>query len=190
MVDVVKTIFWLLVRRVVARSRLEADLVALGHQVSLLRRQLGHRPKLTRWDRLFFSALYHVQPDVLQSILIVRPETVVRWHRAGFRLIWKVKSRGKAGRPSVPADVRRLIREISIANPLWGAPRNTRGVAESRDRYLAVDRRELHGSRTTPSVSGMADVPAQPCPRHCRHRPVRRADHRLQASVRLGHSGP
>jgi transposase InsO family protein len=123
MVDVVKTIFWLLVRRVVARSRLEADLVALGHQVSLLRRQLGHRPKLTRWDRLFFSALYHVQPDVLQSILIVRPETVVRWHRAGFRLIWKVKSRGKAGRPGVPADVRRLIREISIANPLWGAPR-------------------------------------------------------------------
>ena len=53
----------------------------------------------------------------------MQPETVVRWHRAGFRLFWKHKSRGKAGRPRLPGEVRALIREISIANPLWGAPR-------------------------------------------------------------------
>ncbi len=89
----------------------------------MLRRQVGCRPNLARWDRLFFAALYRVHPDVLRSISIVRPETVVRWHRAGFRLFWRHKSRGKAGRPRVPTEVRRLVRTISIANPLWGAPR-------------------------------------------------------------------
>jgi len=123
MLDFLKSIIWSLFRRVVAQSPVEADLVAFRHQVAVLQRQIGHRPMLTLWDRLFFAALYHVQPDVLRSISIVRPETVVRWHRAGFRLYWKHKSRCKAGRPRVPAEVRALIREISIANPLWGAPR-------------------------------------------------------------------
>ena len=97
--------------------------MALRHQVAVLQRQSHHRPKLMCWDRLLFAALYRVQPDVLRSISIVRPETVVRWHRAGFRLYWKHKSRGKVGRPRVPGEMRTLIRKISIANPLWGAPR-------------------------------------------------------------------
>lgn len=123
MFDFLKSIIWSLFQRVVARSPVETDLVALRHQLAVLQRQICHRPKLTRWDRLFFAVLYGAQPDVLRSISIVRPETVVRWHRAGFRLYWKHKSRRKAGRPRVPAEVRALIREISIANPLWGAPR-------------------------------------------------------------------
>jgi transposase InsO family protein len=123
MFDFLKSIFWSLFRRAVARSSVEADLIALRHQVTVLQHQIRNRPKPTGWDRLLFVALYHVQSDVLRSISIVRPETVVRWHRAGFRLFWKHKSRGKAGRPRAPADVRALIREISIANPLWGAPR-------------------------------------------------------------------
>ena len=121
--DVLKSIAWYLLRRILPGPSLEADIVALRHQVAVLRRQVGCRPNVTRWDRLFFAALYRVQPDVLRSISIVRPETVVGWHRAGFRLFWKHKSRGKAGRPRVPTEVRRLIRAISIANPLWGAPR-------------------------------------------------------------------
>ena len=71
----------------------------------------------------FFATLFHVQPAVVRLISIVRPETVVRWHRAGFRLFWRCKSRGKTGRPRIPAELRRLIREISFANPLWRAPR-------------------------------------------------------------------
>ena len=123
MFDFLKSIIWGLFRRVVARSSAEADLVALRHQVAVLQRQIHHRPRLTHWDRLLFAALYRFQPSVLRSISIVRPETVVRWHRVGFRLYWKHKSWGRAGRPRVPAEVRALIREISIANPLWGAPR-------------------------------------------------------------------
>ena len=123
MFDFLKSIIWGLFRRVVVGSPAKADNLALHHQVAVLQRQIGHRPKLTRWDRLLFAALYQFQPRVLQSILIVRPETVVRWHRAGFRLFWKHKSRGRAGRPPVPEEVKVLIREISIVNPLWGAPR-------------------------------------------------------------------
>ncbi len=118
-----KSIIWGLFRRVVVGSSAEADNLALHHQVAVLQQQIGHSPKLTRWDRLLFAALYWFQPSVLRSISIVQPETVVRWHRAGFRLFWKFKSRAKAGRPRVPGEVRALIREISIANPLWGAPR-------------------------------------------------------------------
>ena len=123
MLDFLKSIIWALFRRVVVGSSAEADNLALRHQVAVLQRQIRHRPKLTRWDRVLFVALYRFQPSVLQSILIVRPETVVRWHRAGFRLFWKHKSRGKAGRPRVPEEVKALIREIDIANPIWGAPR-------------------------------------------------------------------
>ncbi len=123
MFDFLKSIIWYLARRVFARSPVEVDIVALRHQVAVLQRQNLHRPKLTRWDRLLFAVLYRFQPSVLQSISIVQPETVVRWHRTGFRLFWKFKSRAKAGRPRVPGEVRALIREISIANPLWGAPR-------------------------------------------------------------------
>jgi transposase InsO family protein len=123
MLDFLKSIIWGLFRHVVIGSSAEADNLTLRHQVAVLQRQIGHRPKLTNWDRLLFAVLYRAQPDVLRSITIVRPETVVRWHRAGFRLFWKHKSRGKSGRPRAPAEVRALIREISIANPLWGAPR-------------------------------------------------------------------
>ena len=123
MLIVLKTISWSLVRRLFGETLEAADLVALRHQVEVRRRQIGRRPKPSPWDRLLFAALYYVQPNVLRSISIVRPETVVRWHRAGFRLFWTYKSRGKAGRPRVPVEVRRLIRQISIDNPLWGAPR-------------------------------------------------------------------
>jgi hypothetical protein len=122
MSEILNSIFWGLLRRVVGRSPREADLLSLRHQVTVLQRQLGQRPKFTRWDRLLFAVLYHLQPDMLRSVSIIRPETVVRWHRAGFRLFWRRRSRGKPGRPRVPVEVRRLIRQIGIDNPLWGAP--------------------------------------------------------------------
>jgi hypothetical protein len=103
-----RSIFWSLFRRLFGPTVGEVGVAMLCHQVMVLRRQLGQRPKLTRWDRVLFAALYHVQPEVLRSISIVRPETVVRWHRLGFRLFWKHKSHGKVGRlagltPFVPA---------------------------------------------------------------------------------------
>ena len=74
-------------------------------------------------DRLVFVALYRLAPGTLDALAIVRPETVVRWHRAGFRSFWRWKSTRRGGRPSVPLQIRRLIRGMSLANPLWGAPR-------------------------------------------------------------------
>jgi hypothetical protein len=74
-------------------------------------------------DRLIFAGLYRLAPNVLNALAILKPETVLKWHRAGFRSYWRWKSRRHAGRPIVPLAVRKLIREMSIANPLWGAPR-------------------------------------------------------------------
>ncbi len=78
MLDFLKSIVWGLFRQFLPRSSVEADLVALRHQVTVLRRQIGHRPKLTCWDRLLFAALYCVQLGALRSFSIMRPETVVR----------------------------------------------------------------------------------------------------------------
>jgi hypothetical protein len=74
-------------------------------------------------DRLIFVCLYRLLPGVRDALAIVKPETVVKWHRAGFRLYWRWKSKARGGRPAVPLQIRKLIREMSIANPLWGAPR-------------------------------------------------------------------
>jgi transposase InsO family protein len=81
------------------------------------------RVRLTNSDRLFFIQLYRWFPSVLKVISIIRPETLVRWHRAGFRRYWRWKSRSFGGRPQIDTELRALIRQMSIENPLWGAPR-------------------------------------------------------------------
>jgi transposase InsO family protein len=101
----------------------EAEILALRHQLNVLQRRSAKRPIFSNFDRLIFVLLYRVAPNILDALKIVQPETVVRWHRAGFRLFWRWKSRRRAGRPQVPPEIQRLIREMSLANPLWGAPR-------------------------------------------------------------------
>ena len=105
------------------RARLEAEIALLRHQLNVLRRQAPLKPRLTVADRLVFVWLYHLFPAVLNAVTIVQPETVIRWHRTGFRLYWRWKSRARGGRPKIPGEIRRLIREMSLANRLWGAPR-------------------------------------------------------------------
>ena len=78
---------------------------------------------LKAFDRLIFILLYRLAPTDLEAVTIVQPETIVRWHRAGFRSFWRWKSRRRPGRPKVALEVRQLIREMSLANPFWGAPR-------------------------------------------------------------------
>jgi hypothetical protein len=82
-----------------SKSRLEAENAALRHQLIILRRKVRGRVRLTNSDRLFFIQLYRWFPSVLKAITIVRPETLVRWHRAGFRRYWRWKSRSLGGRP-------------------------------------------------------------------------------------------
>jgi hypothetical protein len=106
-----------------SKSRLEAENAALRYQLIVLRRKVGGRVRLTNGDRLFFIQLYRWFPSVLKVITVIRPETLVRWHRAGFRRYWCWKSRPFGGRPQISAELRALIRRMSVENPLWGAPR-------------------------------------------------------------------
>src|SRR5215813_8396513 len=106
-----------------SRLRLESENAALRHQLMVLRRRLQGRVRLTNHDRWFFIQLYRWSPSILSVLTIVQPETLVRWHRAGFRCYWRWKSRSSGGRPQIDTELRVLIRRISVENPLWGAPR-------------------------------------------------------------------
>jgi hypothetical protein len=106
-----------------AKSRLEAENAALRQQLIVLRRKVKSRPRLANTDRWFFVQLYRWFPSILDVLTIIRPETLVRWHRAGFRRYWHWKSRRRGGRPQVQSELRALIRQMSVENPLWGAPR-------------------------------------------------------------------
>jgi hypothetical protein len=103
--------------------RLEADNAVLRHQVIVLRRKLKGRVRLTNNDRWFFVQLYRWFPSILPVLMIIRPETLVGWHRAGFRRYWRWKSRRRGGRPQIETELRALIRQMSTENLLWGAPR-------------------------------------------------------------------
>jgi hypothetical protein len=106
-----------------SKLRLEAENAVLRHQLIVWRRRLHGRVRLTNHDRWFFIQLYRSFPSILQVLTIVRPETLVRWHRAGFRCYWHWKSRPLGGRPQIDTKLRVLIRRMSMENSLWGAPR-------------------------------------------------------------------
>src|SRR5258705_4351558 len=106
-----------------SKLRLEAENAVLRHQLIVLRRRLGGRVRLTNNDRWFLIQLYRWSPSILQVLTIIRPETLMRWHRAGFRCYWRWKSRPLGGRPPIDTELRVLIRRMSMENPLWGAPR-------------------------------------------------------------------
>ena len=104
-----------------SRAELELELIALRHQVAVLNRQQSGRLRLCSIDRMLWVWLYRVWPRCLKAILVVKPATVVQWHRQGFRLYWLWRSR--PGRRPIGRETRKLIREMCFANPLWGAPR-------------------------------------------------------------------
>jgi transposase InsO family protein len=106
-----------------SRAALQVEILVLRHQLNVLRRRSPGRVAVSNIDRLVFTGLYRLVPQVLDALKILKPETVIRWHRAGFRSYWRWKSRPLGGRPRTPADIRQLIRGMSVANPLWGAPR-------------------------------------------------------------------
>jgi transposase InsO family protein len=106
-----------------SNGQLEAENAALRHQLVVLQRKVRGRIEFTNGDRLFFILLYRWFPPVIKAMVVVRPETVVRWHRAGFRHYWHWRSRGRGGRPPIGPELRALIRRMSQENVLWGAPR-------------------------------------------------------------------
>jgi hypothetical protein len=114
-----RLIGWTLVDLFRSRAALEAEIWTLRQQINVLRRTAPKRLSFSVLDHLVFVGLYRLFPKACDALAIVKPDTIIRWHRAGFRAYWRWKSRHRGGRPTVPQEIRKLIHEMSIANPLW-----------------------------------------------------------------------
>ena len=133
---------------VVDRAELAAENLALRQQLAVLQQKLK-RPRLRSRDRIFWALLSRIWANWRSALLIVQPDTVVGWHRQGFKLFWQWKSQRRRGRPRIEAEIRKLIRRMSRENPLWGTPRIQselallgRIVAESTvDQYRIIPRK-------------------------------------------------
>jgi hypothetical protein len=105
-----KLIWWAVIGLFRSRTSLEAENLVLRHQLNVLRRKSPARIAFSGVDRMVFTGLYALTPNVLDALKIVKPDTVIRWHRGGFRGYWRWKSRARGGRPRPAADIRQLIR--------------------------------------------------------------------------------
>lgn len=107
-----------------SRRRLEAENALLRHQLSIaLRRRAPPRLRLSGMDRAILAWMVRLWPDLIGTVQVVKPETILRWYRAGFRAFWRWKSRKRAGRPKIDRGLRDLVRWMSLENPLWGVSR-------------------------------------------------------------------
>jgi transposase InsO family protein len=123
MLDLCRIFFWIVADLIRPRAALQAEILVLRQQIIILRRARPSRLSFLTVDKVVLGWACQLFPKACDALAIVRPETVVRWHGAGFRLFWRWKSRRRLGRPAVPTEIRQLIRAMSMANPLWGAPR-------------------------------------------------------------------
>lgn len=106
-----------------SRSRLEAENLFLRHQLNIALRRAPSRIRLGGIDRALLVLMTRLWPSLVDLAQVVQPETILRWHRMGFRAFWRWKSRNRVGRPKIDPELRDLIRRMSGENPLWGAPR-------------------------------------------------------------------
>jgi len=106
-----------------SRRKLEAENLFLRHQLNIALRRAPPRLRLRGSDRALLVWITRIWPNLLGLAQVIQPETILRWHRSGFRAFWRWKSRNRAGRPKVDRGLRDLIQRISRENPLWGAPR-------------------------------------------------------------------
>src|SRR5262249_491231 len=163
------------------RTKLVAEILVLRQQLNVLRREVSKRPQLSNTDRFLFVWLYRWFPSVLSAIAILQPETIIRWHRAGFQSYWRERSRTPGGRPRISAELRNLIGAMSRANHLWGAP-HIHGellklgftIAQSTVCTLYVP--------GLAAIAGLADLSDQSCRWYRGSRPLRAADDNVPAA--------
>jgi hypothetical protein len=190
MLSLIELLFRWLASFLRSHRRLRAENVVLRHQVNILSRRAAGRLRLSNVDRLVFVWLYRLCPAVVDAVAIVQPETLIRWHRQGFRAFWRWKSGSRAGRPAVSAEIRELIREMSRAKLLVGRAADPWRAAQARHRDRPVDSRQVHDQASETTGAKLDDLPAQPRGRDCGGRSLRRADDRLQVALWPGHPGP
>ena len=153
----------LLTLRTLARSRaaLHLEILALRHQLDVLQRTRPQRVRLARPDRWLWVMLARVWAGWPTALVLVKPETVIAWHRQGFRLWWTRKSRRRLGRPTVPADIRTLIRTMAEANRRWGAPRIHGELLKLGIDVCQANRREIPRAPAPAALTDMAHIPEQ-----------------------------
>jgi hypothetical protein len=141
-----------------SRAALHLENLALRHQLGVLHRSVK-RPKLAPPDRLLWAWLSTFWNDWRSALVIVQPETVIAWHRKGFRLFWTWKiRRGQPGRPTVAKDVRELVRRLSRENPLWGAPRIHGELLKLGIDIGETQRGQIRGAPPQAAVADLADL--------------------------------
>jgi len=159
MCEWLRQLAYALALRLKSRARLEAENLVLRQQLNIVIRKLPKRLRLTNSDRLLLVWLYRLFPSIRNAIRIVRPETVIRWHRRGFRAYWRWKSRPGVGRPTIDGELRDLIRQMRLGQSVMGRSAYSWRAAHARNRDCAVNRREIHGAEisTTP-VTELEDI--------------------------------
>src|SRR5207249_3002573 len=158
------------------RTKLVAEILVLRQQLNVLRRQVSKRPQLSNTDRFLFVWLYRWFPSVLSAIAILRPETIIRWHRAGFQSYWRERSRKPVGRPRIPAELRNLIGAMSRANHLWGAP-------HIHGELLKLGFTIRSHAICTGAGAGLAHLSDKSCRWHRGNRSLRAADDHVPAAL-------
>jgi hypothetical protein len=130
-----------------SRADIALDLLALRQQVAVLRRRRP-RPPLSALDRLFWTVLRETWARWKDVLVIVKPETVVHWHRAGFSLYWRWKSRPRGGRPRIAEEIRVLIRRLAHEDPDWGRAEDPRRASEARLHRGGKDHRTVFAAHS------------------------------------------
>ena len=186
---IIQAIFLFLRAFILGRAAAAVENLALRQQVAVFKQSVK-RPKLRPRDRVFWVWLSRLWPNWRSALAIVQPETVIKWHRKGFKLYWRWKSRaGKPGRPPIEREIRDLIRRMSRENPTWGAPRIVSELALLGHDVAEADRGQVHGPHAETAFADLANVPGQSRSRHRRLRLLHGSDRHFPRPVRL-HRAP
>jgi hypothetical protein len=162
-----------------SRTALQAEILILRHQLNVLRRRSPKRVTLSTVDRLVFVGLHRLAPKVLDALAMLQPETVIRWHRVGFRAYWRWKSGPAKDSPGHSQAYSRDER----CHPLVGSAADSLRTAQAGDRCRPDHGCKIHGEEKAAPVARMEDVPSQSCRRHRVHRHVRRPNDLVSAAV-------
>src|SRR5882762_1263147 len=148
------------------RHEVALEVLALRHQITVLKRRTP-RPKLRWWDRCLWVMLKRAWPGWKTPLIIFRPETVIGWQRAGFRMFWRWKSRRRRGRPAKDWELIQLIRRMWSVNPTWGSPRIRDELAKLGFAGFDGHHSKVSPQIQRPTVTELADLSSEPCGWHC-----------------------
>jgi hypothetical protein len=140
-----------------SRCRLEAENLLLRHQLTIALRRAPPRLRLLGSDRALLVWMTRLWPSLLGAVEVVQPETILRWHRAGFKVFWRLKSRNRAGRPKIDRGLRDLIQRMSREKPTVGRIPDSWRVADARVRSRPVDGLEIYGATFEAAVANLED---------------------------------